>query len=262
MIARLNDVEQYYDDLGAGVPLLCLPAFPFDGRMYREQRALAEVARVIVPDYRGTGRSGATTGTSTMERLADDMFALLDVLGVERAVVLGVSMGDYVAFAMYRRDPSRFRGFIIADTRVEADSPATTERRRQTVEGLRRDGTGMLRDRVNDLFSAEARRDNPTLVAEQQAQALAANAEGLALITLGMAERADSTDVLPRITVPTMLICGEGDTVSPPDGMRAMAAQIPGHPPLHIIPGAGHLSPLEQPAAFNALVREFLAGLA
>ena len=260
MILDINGVDIYYEVEGDGIPLLCLPAFPFDGRMWREQRSLRDVARVIVPDYRGTGRSAVTEGPYTMELLAADMFGLLDHLRIDRAVVMGVSMGVYAAFAMYAADPGRFRGFIIADSRVEADNPQTVERRKKTVEGLLSEGTGILRDRVNDLFAATTRRERPELVEEMQALAMSQSPRGLAEETLGMALRPDRTDLLPCIQVPTLVLCGEEDTVSPCDGMKALAARIPGAR-FHTIPRAGHLAPLEHPAAVNAIVREFLQSL-
>ncbi|MHB0939173.1 MAG: alpha/beta fold hydrolase [Armatimonadota bacterium] len=260
MILEVNGASIYYETEGEGIPLLCLPAFPFDGRMWREQRSLRDVAQVIVPDFRGTGRSSVTEGPYTMELLAEDMFSLLDQLQIDRAVIMGVSMGVYAAFAMFAADPKRFRGFIIADSRTEADNPQTVERRKKTVEGLMNEGTGILHDRVNDLFAATTRRERPELVEEMQAIAREQNPRGLAEETLGMALRPDRTSLLPCIQAPTLVVCGDEDTVSPCDGMRQLASRIPGAR-FQVIPQAGHLSPLEQPAAFNALVRDFLESL-
>lgn len=216
--------------------------------------------RSIVPDLRGVGGSSVTEGPATMDLMAGDMLALLDALAIDRAVVLGASMGDYVAFSMYEQAPERFRGFIIADTRAEGDNPETVARRKKTVEGLLSEGTGLLQSRVSDLFAETTRRERPELVDEMWAIAKAESAQGLANQTLGMALRADRTALLPTITVPTLVLCGEEDTVSPPAGMQKMAAGIPGAQ-FHAIPGGGHLAALEQPAVFNAYVREFLLGL-
>jgi pimeloyl-ACP methyl ester carboxylesterase len=260
MILDIDGFSLYYETMGSGIPLLCLHAFPFDGRMWREQHELGDVARFIVPDLRGVGRSAVTEGPYTMELMAEDMFRLLDSLKIERAVVMGVSMGVYVAFAMFAANPKRFRGFVIADTRTEADNPQTVERRKKTVEGLLSEGTGILHDRVNDLFAATTLRERPGLVEEMQAMVREMNPRGLAQQTLGMALRPDRTGMLPCIQTPALVLCGEEDTVSPCDGMRQLAARIPGAR-FHTIPLAGHLSPLEHPAAFNARVREFLESL-
>jgi len=260
MIHDIDGFSLYYETVGEGIPLLCLHAFPLDGRMWRGQHDLADVARLIVPDLRGVGRSSVTQGPSTMELMAGDMFSLLDALAIERAVVMGVSMGVYVAFAMYAANPARFRGFIIADTRAEADNPQTVERRRKTVEGLLGQGTEILRDRVSDLFAETTRRERPELVREMQEMALGQHPRGLAEQTLGMSLRPDRAGLLPCIKTPALVLCGEEDTVSPCDGMRQLAANIPGAR-FHTIAYAGHLSPLEHPAAFNARVRSYLESL-
>jgi pimeloyl-ACP methyl ester carboxylesterase len=255
-----SNAELYYEDLGHGVPLLCLAPFPFDGRLFREQHRLDDVARLLIPDYRGTGRSTVTEGPYTMDLLAEDMVGLLDHLGIAEAVVMGVSVGCYVAFSLFANHRKRVKALILADTRAEADTPEQAERRRKTVEGLRAEGPSILRSRVNDLFAATTRETCPTLVEEMQRQAMEQPAEGLAQLTLGMAERPDRTALLPQIGLPTLVLCGEQDTVSPPDGMRALADAIPGAS-FHLIPDAGHLSPLEQPQRVNAAIREFLESL-
>lgn len=260
MQLTIGELEMYYEITGEGTPLLCLPAFPFDHRMWRAQRPLDDIAQRILPDYRGTGASSLTPGPYTMDLLADDMLALLDHLRIDRVVVMGVSMGVYTAFALYAKAPERFRGFIIADTRAEADSAETAARRMRTVEGLRAEGTAFLRERVNDLFAATTRREHPELVEEMQAVALSQHPEGLAQITIGMALRPDRTDMLTQILTPTLVLCGEEDTVSPASGMLTMANLIPGSR-FYLIPRAGHLSPLEHPAAVNLRIRDFLASL-
>jgi pimeloyl-ACP methyl ester carboxylesterase len=258
-LQRENNVI-VYDVMGEGIPLLCLSAFPFAGEMWRHQQALADYARLIIPDYRGIGRSTGTVEVATMELLAGDMLAILDQLQIQQAVIAGVSMGAYVAFSIYEQAPERVRALILADTRAGGDTPAAAERRRQTVEGLRAQGTSILRSRVDDLFSPLTQQNNPALVTEAHERVARENAEGLAALMLGMAARPDRTALLPTITVPTLVLCGEDDQVSPPDGMQAMADAIPAAK-FRLIPAAGHLSPLEQPGVFNAFVRLFLADL-
>jgi len=181
-------------------------------------------------------------------------------LRVDRAVVLGVSLGVYVALAMYAKQPHRFKGFVIADSRADADTPETAARRERTVEGLRRHGAGILRDRVSDLFAATTRQKNPALVETLQLAVTQQPAAGLADIALGMALRLDRRDLLPRIEAPTIVIGGEEDAVTPPEGMRELAAAIPGAE-IHLIPQAGHLACLGRPVEFNHIVRGFLRRL-
>jgi 3-oxoadipate enol-lactonase len=261
MTITVNGVELFCEEVGSGTPLLCLSAYPLDGTMWREQRALGDVARLLLPDYRGIGRSGAIQGTVTMEELAADMVALLDALSIDQAVVMGDSMGCYVAFALYAAAPERVKALILADTRAEGDTPEQAQRRQKTVEGLRTAGTVVLESRVDDLFAQTTRRERPELVDCWKSYIRGLDAEGLAGLQAGMALRADRTGLLACLALPALVLCGEEDTVSPPEGMERMAARIPGAR-FHLLPRAGHLSPLEQPALFNARVREFLAGLA
>lgn len=261
MFARVHDeTTLYFEDFGRGVPVLCLPAFPFDHTMFRGQYVLEDAARLILPDYRGTGRSELTAGPYTMEMLAGDMFALLDHVRADRAVVLGVSMGAYVAFAMLALRPERIRGLIIADSRADADSPETARRRRETVDGLRTRGTEVLRERVNNLFSSVTRREQPERVEDMQLDLLQQPAEGLAQITLGLGLRPDRTELLSHIQAPALVICGEDDAVSPPEVMRRMASAIPGAN-YQVIRQAGHLALWEKPEEANYLVRDFLKNL-
>jgi len=257
MYLQLNDCTLYYEEAGSSIPLLCLPPFPFTHRIWREQHELATHARLLLPDLRGTGQSSVSAIPSTMELLAEDMFALLDHLHIDQVVVMGVSMGVYVAFAMYAAYPRRLSGLVLADSRPQADSLETAERRRQTVDALRIHGVAILRERVNDLFADATHRDHPELVEEMQQQVLQENPEGLAQLTLGMALRPERQSLLAQIRVPTLVVCGEEDHVSPPAVMREMAENIP-EARFQLIPGAGHLSPLEQPGPFNEVVSEFL----
>lgn len=258
MRVHLNGHEQYFETLGHRHPLLCLPPFPFDHSFFREQVSLRDAARLILPDLRGSGRTEVTPGPYTMDLLAEDMLAVLDHLEVPRAVVMGVSMGAYVALAMVERAPARVQGLLLADTRADADTPEMAEHRRTTVVNLRAMGPKALNDRVRDLFGATTRRKSPDLVEAMQADVLRQPPEGLVQLTLGLAQRPDRNSLLPKIKVPTWVICGEEDTVSTPALMEPMAKAVPGAE-FHLVPQAGHLVPLEQPVIFNQLVRDFLA---
>ena len=261
MILDTRDVNLFFNDLGNGLPLLCLHAYPVDGTIWRAQYPLAETMRLIVPDVRGMGRSEAPVEPPLMDVLAEDAVALLDHLAIDRAVVMGLSLGGYVALAMYRRFPQRIRGLIFADTRADADTAEMRERRLRAAAGLRKDGVAAVLGAIPMMFGSSTKEAHPELIAEEEHHLARADAEGLALIQLAMAERSDSTGLLPQIAVPTLLLCGEEDPASPPDTMRAMAEQIP-NARFALIPAAGHYSPLENPAAFNREVEAFMRGLA
>ncbi len=260
MHVNMKGRDIYYQDLGDGLPLVCLPPFPFDHTFYQGQHELRDTFRLILPDYRGTGRSGYTLGPYTMQILAEDLVALFDELKLQEAVVLGVSLGVYVALALYALAPGRVRGLILSDSRSEADTAETAEKRRQNSAALLSKGTEVLLSRVADLLGSTTHTERPALVKIMQARVANASPHGLAQLTLGMAERPDRETLLPEIKVPTLVLCGEEDTVSPPAGMKQLAEKIPGAN-FQLVSQAGHLAPLEQPERFNRLVRGFLEKL-
>jgi pimeloyl-ACP methyl ester carboxylesterase len=262
MEANLNGIRVRYEDVGEGPAMLLLHAFPLAGSMWRRQiEALRGHYRVITPDLRGFGGSDAPPGLYSMDDMADDVATLLQHLGVQRAAVVGLSMGGYVAFALWRRHTDMVAALALADTRAGADSEEGRATRETNARLAEEQGAAAI-----------AARMIPNLVAPTASQALrdelqaliVANAPlGIAGALRGMAIRPDSTPDLPGIRVPTLVIVGEEDGLTPPHEAEAMAAQIPGST-LVRIPGAGHLSNMERPDEFNAALLSWLprAGVA
>lgn len=250
----------FFQDRGQGIPVIGLPAFPLDHRMFQGQAPLAGFCRWIVTDYRGLKAAPEPGFSAGMDDLAGDLEALMDALGLEQAVLLGVSLGGYVALAAQARIPGRIRGLILADSRSTADDPEMILRRRQTAEELRSRGTACLAERLGLLFGPGTRQNRPDLVETALDYLKEFSAEGLARLALGMAQRPDRTPDLNTIRVPVLVLCGEEDAVSPPDGMRSLAAAIP-RSEFYILPGAGHLAVWEQPEAANFHIRRFLESL-
>jgi 3-oxoadipate enol-lactonase len=229
-----------------------------DHTLYREQKALASKMRLLLPDYPGVGKSPlAETPVYTMDFLADLMLKSLDAAGCPQAVMLGTSLGGYVALALWARAPQRVLGLILANTRAENDTPAQALGRRETAERLRQEGTEFMRERLGAMFGETTQEKHPELVGEFQDKLAAFSAEGLARLTLGLADRPDRREMLAGIRVPVLLLGGAEDAVTPPEGMRVMARCMPGAD-FRILPEAGHLSALEQPRAFNAAVAGFV----
>lgn len=253
--------ELAYDDRGQGVPLVLLHAFPLDGAMWQPQcGALVPQCRCIIPDLRGFGRS-AGGGPHAMERYADDVVAILDAARIERAIVGGLSLGGYVAFAMWRRHRDRFRALILANTRADADTDEGRARRQELIALAREKGPGAVVARqLPGLVGRTTRENNPTLYDFIHSMMVGASVEGLVGALGAMAKRPDSTELLGGIDVPTLVIAGDEDAVTPAKGMREMASRIP-NARFELIAGAGHLSNLERPAAFNHVISEFLASL-
>lgn len=260
MYLQIRGVELYYEDTERGIPVLCIHGFPMDSSMWRNQRPLTSIARLITPDLRGQGRSVLAEGPYLMESLADDMADLITHLNLDRTVVMGLSLGGYVALAMYVRHPERFHGLILSNTRAEVDTPEAREGRLRLAMRVHREGTQVALNYLDELFSPATHADHPELVDDLKSRVAQAHPDGLAWMQLGMAQRQDASRILPAIHVPTLVLCGEDDVITPPEKMRAMADRIPGAQ-FAVIPRAGHLSPLENPDDFNREVLTFLQQL-
>jgi 3-oxoadipate enol-lactonase len=261
-VARVRGIELAYTDAGSGPAVVFLHGFPFDRSMWSGQvERLSASFRVIAPDLRGHGETTVTSGPSTMEEMAEDVVALLDELNVPRAVVCGLSMGGYVALALYRAHPSRVRALVLADTRSQAD---TEESRRTRVENARRalaEGVGPIVDSMlPKLLSQRTREGEPETVARVRQMMLGLKPEGAAAALRGMALRRDQTDLLPKMDVPVLVLVGSEDAVTPPSDAEAMHALIEGSR-LQVIEGAGHVSNVEKPEEFDRALAEFLESL-
>jgi pimeloyl-ACP methyl ester carboxylesterase len=216
--------------------------------------ALSGRARFVVPDLRGFGHSPPGTGPAEMGSLADDVLGLLDHLGIASAVVGGVSMGGYVSMALLRNDPGRVRALVLADTQISADEAAARDTREAIAQDVVANGTAVMVPRSAALLSpaaSEAQRGRMV------SWILGNPPEGIAAAERGMALRPDSRDILARFAGPLLVIVGSQDTLTPPEKARAIANLVPGST-LVEIPGAGHLSNLEQPEAFNAALGRLL----
>jgi 3-oxoadipate enol-lactonase len=238
-----------------------LHAFPLNRTMWAPQvSALGGEWRCIAPDYRGFGDSSQTP-PFTMDRYADDVAELLDALNVERAVVVGLSMGGYVAFALWRRHRDRVRALVLADTRAGADTSEGAERRRALIETARTQGSGAVANaQIASLMGKTSRERRPDVYDAAHRMMSVAPVTGIVGALEAMLHRPDSTPLLETITVPTLIVVGEEDVVTQPKEAQAMHAAIAGSR-LEILAQAGHLSNLERPAAFNTVVSEFVAGL-
>jgi len=259
---QIGRVELAWEEAGQGLPVVLLHAFPLNRTMWTPQvKELAARYRVITPDFRGHGESGAVDEDSTMERLAEDVRGLLDALGLERVALGGLSMGGYAAFAFLRKHAARVSALILADTRAGADSEEGRQARHENAALVEKEGAGALAERLlPKLLGASTHAQRPEVVQAVREMILSTPPVGIARALRGMAARADSTPLLGTIKVPTLVLVGEEDVLTPPAESEAMAKAIPGAQ-LVKIAKAGHLSNLEQPAAFNQALQGFLGRL-
>jgi pimeloyl-ACP methyl ester carboxylesterase len=247
------------EDHGEGTPLLLLHGFPLSSEMWSPVRvALEQEARVITPDQRGFGGSGAPSGDYSMESLAADVIALADRLELEHFVLGGHSMGGYVAFRAAAAYPERLAGLVLVDTRAEADTEEGRKRRAASVERIRREGgTGFLDEFVPNLLGAGTRERAPRLLSELLAVARGIPDHVLVGCLEGMAGRPDSRALLPSLDLPALVVVGEEDAITLPATAIAMAEALP-RATLAVIPGAGHTPPVERPVATGEVMTAFV----
>jgi len=239
--------------------LVLLHAFPLSARMWEDQLVLAAGGwRVLAPDFRGVGGGAGTPPAASLDDYAGDVVDLLDALHVQEAVVAGLSMGGYAAFALLRHAPRYIRALILADTRPQADTPEGVAGRQRMLQLVTEKGSAAVADEmIPKLLGDTTRRSRPDVVARVRALILASPADAIAGEIRALMGRQDSTPLLATVHIPTLIVVGDEDTVTPPTVAHEMRDAIAGAE-LAVIPGAGHLSNLEQPAAFNAVVARFL----
>ncbi len=260
MKTRVRGFEMAYDDTGGNrVPLLLVHGYPLDRTLWSSQRVdLADRTRVLAPDLRGFGESGMPSGPMTMDEYADDLRALLDALSIKNAVVAGLSMGGYIAFAFYRKYAHRVRALILADTRPQPDSPEGKKGRDENVIIARTEGAGAIADRMlPKMLTPKTIAETPDLANAARSMMARQPVEGIVAALIAMRDRPDSTPTLAQIAVPTLVVTGAQDTLIPPKDAEAMQQAIKGAR-LVSIPNAAHLSNFEQPEAFSHAVGEFL----
>ena len=266
MLTTYSLEHQPYQVYRAGMEgpvLLFVHGFPLNQALWENQFLhFAASHRVIAPDMRGLGGSRISDNNAvvTMEQHADDLHALMNELHINEPVVfIGLSMGGYVAWQMAKKYPQRLRSLVLCHTRVAADTPEQAPgsspvscRDAETQTSLKIEEAMLPR-----LLPPSA---TPSSVEAVRQMARSSSIAGLAATLRGMAARPDMTSLLPSISLPTLSISGEYDTISPPTEMSAWSSKIPGARFVSLS-GVGHLSPIEGPHAFNQLLTESLPWL-
>lgn len=257
----VGHVELAVDVRGEGLPVLFVHGFPFDRTMWRHQLAALTKWKRIAPDLRGAGASSAPADGYSMARYADDLVALLDALGTRPVVVCGLSMGGYIAFELLRRFADRVIGLILVDTKAEADSAAAKLGRDQLVGVAEREGPdAVIEQLLPKLLAAATVNAQPEVAEHVREMARRWPLPGLVGAIRALRDRPDSTPLLPHVKVPTLVVAGAEDQITPPEGMKAMAQTIPGARYAEIR-AAGHIAPLEQPLATTRVIADFLESL-
>lgn len=247
-------------DEGQGLPLVFVHGFPLSREAWaRQVEALSASFRTIAPNLRGFGGHGDVQGKLTMDRLAEDIGSLVETLGCGPVILVGHSMGGYVALAFARRYPQWLRGLVLVGTRAGSDSPEASAGRLAAAEGVREKGIGGIVDAMTQKMLAPGRND-PQSLAEVRSFMSSASREGVIGALLGMAERPDASADLRKISRPTLVVTGAEDRVIDPAESEILAEAIPGAR-LRIIPGAGHLVAWEEPEAFNRELADWITDI-
>jgi 3-oxoadipate enol-lactonase len=244
--------------------VVLLHAFPFDHEMWMPQfQPLADAGmRVIAPDLPEFGETTPGSEVFAIERAADVVAEFLEAIDIEKAVVGGLSMGGYVAMAFARRHPQRLRGLILADTKAAPDDAQAKANRDQLIADVKGSGSAAAVETLfPKLFSDETRKRNPAAIERAREIALRQRPAAIIAGLYALRDRPDATPGLAGVKVPTLVLVGEHDAVTPPLMAARIAASISNAELIHI-PGAGHLSNLENPEAFNGALIPFLKKLA
>jgi 3-oxoadipate enol-lactonase len=252
-----------YLEAGSGWPVVLLHAFPLSAEMWRpELERVPEGWHFLAPDLRGFGPDAPAPVANrkvTLDDMAEDVGLLLDHLEIEAAVIGGLSMGGYVTFALFRSEPERFNGMILADTKADADTPEGREGRRKMIEVAHARGAlGVADAMLPKLLGATSKTRRPALMPQVRQMIENQRVEGIVAAIEAMIARPDSTPDLPRIACPALVVVGDEDELTP----RADAERMQNHisrSRLVVLPEAGHLSNLEAPDGFTLAVSDFLA---
>lgn len=237
--------------------IVWLHGFPFSSAIFESQIAIAGADHLML-DLPGFGDSPAREEELTMDDYAQLALDMLDAQGVQRAIFAGLSMGGYIAFAAARMAPQRVAGLILLDTRETADTPETRKGRFASIETAREQGVApIVESMLPKMFTASA---PPEMVARVRAIMLSSSRGGVMAALKAMAERPDSSALLPKLNVPALVLAGAEDAITPPADAQRMASRLPNARAV-IVPRAAHLANVEQADAVNGAIEEFLKTL-
>ncbi|NDP26629.1 MAG: alpha/beta hydrolase [Flavobacterium sp.] len=263
LAVNVNGLNLLYDDVGEGlIPIVFLHGFPFDKTMWKEQLDFLKTThRAIACDIRGFGKSTDEESHLSMDLFANDLILFIDKLGLEKVIICGLSMGGYIALNAIKRFPSRFQALILCDTQCIADSYEAKVKRYKTIGDIKEYGvTNFNEGFIKNVFHKDSITNKPELVEQLRNVVFANSQHSITQGLVALAERSETCSILDEITIPTLIICGNEDAITPLDESKFMNKQIKGSV-LHIINNAGHVSNLEEPAQFNKYLYNFLMDL-
>jgi 3-oxoadipate enol-lactonase len=260
---QLNGCQLHYEDIGAGPETIVFAhGLLWSGRMFDAQvAALKDRFRCVSFDFRGQGQSEVTPSGYDMDTLTGDAAALIEKLGLAPCHFLGLSMGGFVGMRLAARRPELIKSLMLLETTAEAESSANVPRYRLLSFVARWLSMRLVANRVMSIMFGQKFLKDPARAAERELwrQRLGANNRvGTSRATEGVITRLPVAHEIHKIAVPTLILCGDQDVATPPENARRIQALIP-NSQCTIIPGAGHSSTIEEPAAVNAALIRFLS---
>lgn len=240
-------------------PIVFVHGFPYDHTMWHNQiEVLKDKYFCVAYDIRGLGESAVGDGQYTMEFFVDDLFSVISKLKLEKPILCGLSMGGYISLRAIERNQKIFSGLILCDTKSEADNNAAKLKRAAGIDQINREGLEKFTVLfVSNCFSDITRKEQENLFLETLHKSYKHDPIGVKGAIIAMLSRTDTTSFLSQIKIPTLVICGSFDALTPPTLMRAMAEKIP-NSDFAIIPRSGHMTPLENPNSVNDLISGLL----
>jgi 3-oxoadipate enol-lactonase len=254
-----GDAEIIFDVAGSGQPVVLLHPFPANREFWLPvSRLLSSRYRLIIPDLRGHGQSSLGKGPATMQKHADDIARVMTAAGVERAPLLGVSIGGYAIFEFWRRFRDRVSSLVLCNTKAGADTGDAHNARLESARDVLERGTEpFLEGMLQKVLGESTRHSRPDLVEGALRMMRKMSAEGVAGVQRGMAERPDSVAMLKTISVPTLIVTGDEDKLTGIPEAEIMKENI-ARSQMRVVAKAGHYSPWEQPEEVGRLLRQFL----
>jgi 3-oxoadipate enol-lactonase len=256
----VNNFHLSYDDVGEGtIPVIFLHGYPFDKTMWQPQvDFLKSSHRLISYDIRGFGKSKDEESALNIDLFGEDLILFMDELSIDKAIVCGLSMGGYIALNALKRFPDRFEALILSDTQCITDTNEVKEKRYKTIDEIEADGVDNFNEGfIKNVFHKDSIKNKKELVGQLRSVVFSNSKHIIKQGLIALAERAETCSTLNEITIPTLIICGREDEVTPLAQSEFMNTAIKGSI-LQVINNAGHVSNLEQPHEFNKHLLDFL----
>ena len=260
LLIEVKDITISYYDVGEGsIPILFLHGFPFDKSMWKGQLdSLKSSNRVIAIDIRGFGKSTDEKTLLNIDLFGDDLIAFMDKLNIDKVIICGLSMGGFITLNVIKKFPERFEAVILCDTQCIADTAEVKQNRYKTIKQINLEGVTVFNEKfIKSVFHPNSLIDKKELVENLRSIVFANSKEIIVAGLTALAERSESCSSLNSIHIPTLIICGKEDEVTPLSQSEFMHKYIKGSV-LKIINDAGHVSNLEQADKFNIYLQDFI----